>query len=1182
MSKSKYPNKLDTSVEIPVIRDNITEIGSDVLNSFRSAIFQIEQTLGINPQGSAGGTVAARISNALDGEGNIKKSALDMANILSGPVTDSDVSKVAAISESKLRLDFPTQVLEDQIAIIDFRIDNFIKALEELSAILSAHVHPDATNRHYAQAVFVKDSATVASAAASISLQAGTLQEVLEKIYNSHINYTGDNISETNNSHSAGQVFYDKTSTSDVIFSDSVQGAIEDLVEIESKGIRNANLNFNSNGIIRTGSVYDANEDTSGGSTIIPDASINYTGPTEKSTEEIIFITPQEDPHGVRRYDVLTLSGSRRLEDDKEYIIADIKKDSSGKIESITVFGGPTADSQTGVTATVTRNIYRPYNENALNCCVRPRYLKTNTPDVFVANPDAATAISYGVRPSEITASVNMLAIDIDGNEVEIDVYDSVLAHTGEQTINSIVNMINSAAVDGRLGIMAYKVRSLGCFEVAIAHVLPNQSGGENRTITIKEAAANDCSEQIGLQYLIDTEIEGTTGNSRHINGMLLSGFGGIIELNSESISLSTGTSNVDLASEDESFYEMGVCAGDLAVIDNAIDSSDNGTYRIKNVFSDSIALDHSDYTFVDSLDEDSSFTIVRASAPVGEMEFDEVGSNGSILFDVFTTEYGDVFYGKRMVIEGAASESKFEAVIIDVSKGFIVEGEVATIDFTDGPIYATLTDPNLNVSDPVFVGGPGRYKIMSADGMSFVVIEVWTSGSAELTAPVSMELTGFAEPASSVLHLCRGAYSTNLGMVLGHRSSSAHTSSGLSEDIGVPALIDKRSTGTVDHTIIGESVLERYIQGPRNELRGCGIIRGMELELVTDNGDGTFSVKVNPGVAVVNGIRHEFFGVKDLILEYSVSFYVAFSAEGCLVTGIETNDLSPFSSLPVAHIAKYSNPGILDLRLFIDHMDYKAIGDITVANDQRFGHFTDIKAAVDYSREFSKMFPEMSAPSVLIKEGTFYISKMIELDFDLKLSGSGPGTILKRADDYPMAGSTPYSVMNVIFKIGYHTNNDDISRGVTLCNFSYLGQDGTTIGTGDTVILTCHNSNVTGIGHKHMIKIENINFIAPATYVVSTAYASSVPNEMPIRIGALDGGLYQSIHITGCLFSGMGSMKGSVYLDPGNDYKNLNVIGNISRKTLNMTYGIIDDNRLLTSDSISGVQEVGNVIEYV
>jgi hypothetical protein len=45
--KTKYPNQIDTPSELPIVRDNITEITSDVINSLRSAIIQIEKTLGI-------------------------------------------------------------------------------------------------------------------------------------------------------------------------------------------------------------------------------------------------------------------------------------------------------------------------------------------------------------------------------------------------------------------------------------------------------------------------------------------------------------------------------------------------------------------------------------------------------------------------------------------------------------------------------------------------------------------------------------------------------------------------------------------------------------------------------------------------------------------------------------------------------------------------------------------------------------------------------------------------------------------------------------------------------------------------------------------------------------------------------------------------------------------------------
>ena len=123
MAKSNYPNKLDTSVEIPAVRDNIVEIGSDVINSLRSAIFQIERTLGVNPQGAVGNSVAVRIGKALDSNGNIKSDALNRAGLLSGPITNEDVSKAAAIAEGKLRLNFPTQLLQDEISQIILQVD---------------------------------------------------------------------------------------------------------------------------------------------------------------------------------------------------------------------------------------------------------------------------------------------------------------------------------------------------------------------------------------------------------------------------------------------------------------------------------------------------------------------------------------------------------------------------------------------------------------------------------------------------------------------------------------------------------------------------------------------------------------------------------------------------------------------------------------------------------------------------------------------------------------------------------------------------------------------------------------------------------------------------------------------------------------------------------------------------
>jgi len=481
--KSNYPDKLDTSVEIPVVRDNITEIGSDVLNSLRSAIFNVEKALGINPQGATGNTVSARLSNALDENGNILKDALDRSNVLSGPVTDSDVSKVAAINESKLRLNFPTHLLQDQISILDNRLAVFIITLEELNAILSAHVHSEAVNRHPAQAITVDAADAEESTVGTLALEDGTLQEILEEIYNSHMNYTGESITANNNSHIAGQVFYNNAETSDLISSASVQGAVDELAALEGAGLRNSNLNFNSNGIIRTGSAYNAFEGYEIGSESVEDSEITYGGPYGDSTLKISFPDSPTPASIIEAFDVLTIVDSPNEEDNDEYIIATVELNTDNDLDYVTVFGGPTNSMTSGTTAKITKSSYINYNENSLNCSVRPRFSHSNTPDVQVALPNAATIISSGIMPTNLVVdSVDTIAIEIDGGTaVEIPVFDEDFER---QSIDTVVYKINKYIVENSLNIFAYKVRSLRCFELAITHTLPSfEEDTKNRTI---------------------------------------------------------------------------------------------------------------------------------------------------------------------------------------------------------------------------------------------------------------------------------------------------------------------------------------------------------------------------------------------------------------------------------------------------------------------------------------------------------------------------------------------------------------------------------------------------------------------------------------------------------------------------------------------------------------------------
>jgi len=1183
MPKSNYPNKLDTSVEIPVIRDNITEIGSDVLNSLRSAIFNIEKALGINPQGATGNTVAARLSNALDENGNILKEALDRSNVLSGPITDSDVSKVAAVDESKLRLNYPTQLLQDQISILDNKIELFIKTLEELNAIVSAHVHPDAINRHYAQAITAVAADVEESSVATAALDDGTLQEVLEEIYNAHINYTGEGIESENNSHKALQLYYNNEDTSDLISSSSVQGAIDDLAAMEGQSIRDANLNFNSNGIIRTGSVYDGFENEDIGTILVEANTITYNAPDGSSKSFISFQSGATPLAEVKSFDVLTILDSPNEDDNKDYIISEVVLTTDGDIDYVELFGGPAYELTPGTTAEITKSIYTNYNENGFNCSVRPRYLKSNTPDIQVALPNAATIISSGIKPNNLLdGSVDTIALEIDsGDSVEITLYNS---NYDIQTIDTIVDAINEYVVANKLNIFAYKIRALRCFELAITHVLPNFSEDlKNRTIKLVEASSNDATEALGMNYLLDREVEGAVGNAYHINGRLYEDFGQITKYTSESVSINSGTTTLDAISAE--FIVDGIRAGDLCVIEGSSDTDDDGTYRIYSLTDELITLDSAGSSLSGELSEESAVFIIRCTAPVGEMEFEEI--DGLIMFDVFVNENKDIHYLRKMNMVGNLQVDEFYAVVSDVSSGFLLDGEDYTLAIDTSGMATLIQNPGGATGDEVFVGATGSYKIMTSDSMAFVVLDVYTTEVP--TANIECNLLGLGNINRTVLHLCRGIYSTKLGFVLGDLTPGSGG--------GVPKLIDKRITGTTDDTIISEPFLERYIQGPRNELRGSGVIRAASVDSVEDNGDGTCTITVNAGVVVANGVRFEYLGAYDLLYRYGEdaadlnNFYIALDGFGCLAVGAEvdpaggTDYISPFADQVVANLGYVEPTGvaaeslsITDLRLFVDHLDYKIIADITVANDQRFGHFTDIKTAVDYARMFSKMFPNMGTPSILIKEGTYEISELIELDFDTRLYGAGPQTVLKRSESFDLGLSKVNHQYkeHSIFLVG-RDEVDDIEYGVTLENLTFIGTEGHDPTKYGTFINIRHN--VDNNSPNAMFVFNNLKFIAASDYNVGSTNENGPPNQMPFHIGYGNAlGTYQNILISNCYFDGVGYQQGVIYLNTTNDYNNISVSNCISVNSIDTTSGY-----LLTADggggTLTNVQEVNCMI---
>lgn len=136
---SNFPSELDNDSNIPAINSNITEIGDITINALRDAVFNIEATLGINPQGSVN-SVANRLNVSLNPDGSINSSALTSLGLVTLPITNSQIAPAAGIPESKLTLDFSTINLNNKINFLSDQVANANNFISVTGSKLQPHL----------------------------------------------------------------------------------------------------------------------------------------------------------------------------------------------------------------------------------------------------------------------------------------------------------------------------------------------------------------------------------------------------------------------------------------------------------------------------------------------------------------------------------------------------------------------------------------------------------------------------------------------------------------------------------------------------------------------------------------------------------------------------------------------------------------------------------------------------------------------------------------------------------------------------------------------------------------------------------------------------------------------------------------------------------------------------------
>jgi hypothetical protein len=1000
MARSQYPSKLDTSKEIPAVRDNILEVGSESINSLRSAIFNIERALGINPQGTSGNTVANRLNAALDGNGKIRKEALALAGVLSGPIVDADVSSVAAISEKKIRLDFPTKVLQDQISIVGSDLDTLKQQIDALAASLSAHTNSSAVNRHKAAAIYVKPTTSTGSDEGLTDLEATSVQQALEDLHDRHINYTGEEISESNNSHLANQIYFDDANVSGVLDADDVQEAIEKAALLTNIEAIKHQDRQHANGYLRSGIHTDpTNSDI--GLILAEDILVGFNSSAGES-DGLTKITFDE----VIDFGGFTLSVGDFIiiEDEADadgdyvgtYEIAKINLDGDDNLTNVEVYGFLKGSDTATTLATVAKNPRRTQNVAGLLLSTREKATLTSADSIQVANPNAATLLSKGVIPSEITSTNRYISLDIDGNGgTQYDLYDGGSAY---QSVDSIVKRFNEQAVENNHSVLAYRVPlEDGGVEWAIVHNYPADS---DKTYSLSVSQSSDGGlTTAGLEHLKDNTFYGEDGAIYFVQGIPMSGLGE--KMDTTGLSFFAGGTTITIGTSGVNFIDSNIKIGDLLLISGASDTADDGSFVITEVTSETLTLatDQLPSGFTGEAAEDTRFVVYDSVFNFQDAVFDKVGSGfGASIFECFINSKQELHWNKRIEYQAEISGVDSLFYIVDYD-GQISDGDTFTLDFevVNSKPYVSLDS--------------GDKKLLTGENLYVWVISGTTHARLKLYIPSSSSIDSYVTANGTVSTAVYGFDPINerTGLILGKvpfGNFNGRVAGGI--DSVNPRVFGSPSRGNLAWKDVQAHARDKMVYEPIRELRDGGVIYGVKVTSSTI-ADGLYSIVVDPGICYVRGHRFEIDAATietDIISTSVDKFYVAVNPEGEIVFApADTPSCdNPFAGSDCITIAviEYDDVTVrvIDLRLFVSSLDLKVLNAITVSPDSRMGHFSSVPDALKYAKRFANSYPEAGTPTIHLKSGTHEV--IVEKDESSKSYatwltefGSSPATVL-------------------------------------------------------------------------------------------------------------------------------------------------------------------------------------------
>lgn len=486
MSNTNYPTSLDDDETLPRVYDSITETGPEAINAQRDVLLAVEETLGVNPHGSAG-SLADRLNVSLNPDGTLKASALASIGLITLPIDNAQIGANAAIDETKLNLDYSTSDLHTLIVANQNLIDSL--------NTLAVNTYND-FNLHLSGSQFLSDGSSLARHVLSqIDLNPANLSDPRDSSYiwtgllDKDGNLRGatqaaDALLQINNAlvshenatsdaHPATSIVVDTDGFQEIpLTANTVQKALDYLDDSEVLNLGQHRATQHANAIPKISRSESLLLDGYGVNVVPPTTVLAYlthppnTTPVDDLSvgDDIIKFNPTNTSFDfdaafskVRVGDIIRINYANGLE--SSFPIESIRY-IPGSEWLVRINGANLCESVDGYAqARIDKALYdtNTYGIFAVApACARDASAPTFTnflSSLIVANPKSAVALGLGFDPNQINSTHYNLYLELypTGNPLEksitlpaIDVSGNAGATPGQYTLDSVVEATNN------------------------------------------------------------------------------------------------------------------------------------------------------------------------------------------------------------------------------------------------------------------------------------------------------------------------------------------------------------------------------------------------------------------------------------------------------------------------------------------------------------------------------------------------------------------------------------------------------------------------------------------------------------------------------------------------------------------------------------------------------------------